>query len=227
MRTFKTILLATTLSVASLTANATLVDFDNVASDVRGTELTFGDITITGGISDTFNLIANSFNISQITMTGIVQDGGPYGGLGVESGKTTVSDDNLQGSINYNTKDDEIMFFDFGSLSFVDSVSFNGDHTDTPISGIGIQFFSSTDGESYNEVWDNYKQFNGAFDLFDLDIETQYLAVAAVGPGNVSNTGVYIAGVEASTVTVPAPATLALLGLGLAGLGFTSRKKKA
>lgn len=225
MHTFKTILLATTLSAASLTANATLVDFDNIASDVRGTELTFGDTTVTGGISDTFNLIANSFNISQITMTGIVQDGGSYGGLGVESGKTNISDDNLQGSINGDTNDDEIMFFDFGTLSLVDSVSFNGDHTDTPISGIGIQFFSSTDGNSYNEVWDSYKTFDGDFDLFDLDIVTQYLAVAAVGPYFIDNAGVYIAGVDASAV--PVPATLALFGLGLAGLGFTSRKKKA
>ena len=225
--------MAALLATVASPAFATYTNFDNPAADVRGTELTFGSIKVTGGHSLGFNLIASSFtrNSDYIDADGIVQDtncnGGcsaTFGGLGVESGLTNTSDDNMQGSIGGNTNNDEILFFDYTVATSIDSIVFNGDHTDNPNAGIGINLFTSADNITYTRFGSNYRTFGVSNDTLSAGFITRYFAVAAVGPQQTSEAGVYIAGINSTAV--PAPATLALLGLGLAGLGATRRKQK-
>ena len=215
----------------SSSAFSAYINFDDVAADIRATSLTYGDLTVTGGYSDNFNLAdcctISTFSMDDIISADVVQDTNgsdpTYGGLGVESGLASSSDDNLQGSIGGDVNTDEIMFFEFDGLVDVGDIYFNGDHTDLVNSEMLLRLFTSTDGETYTAATGNVAPIGG--DYLNAGFTTQYFAIAAVGPVIDGDTGAYVASIEYRSV--PEPATLALLGLGLAGLAGSRRRKNS
>jgi hypothetical protein len=250
----KVVTIGAALSLSAVTANASVIIFDgnnggsaktgvletgvgaNTGNpDVWGTSLAFSDFSAFGGISVNDNLNSGSFKRSDITTAFVDQDMSPgNGGLGACaistncSGSTDSFQSNLSGA---NT--DEVIFFDFAQSSILDTVWFNGDHQETVDGSTSgalnvstnalFNIFYSEDGMNYEQVFSNQVQpVDLEYLSTGIDDGYQYWAVAASGWGSHAS---YIEAIAYSAV--PAPATLALFGLGIAGLGAFSRKKQS
>ena len=198
-------------------------------ADAYGPTLNFGDFSVTTGYSNNVNLANNPFsmtNITQDTNNRVYQDINPRnGGLGAytKSGRAGDSD-NLNSNLGNGSSYDEVLFFNFNQAVLLDTFWFNGNHTEqVSTSGEGTQFniFQSTDGINYTSLLGGQQEPTAA-EYISLNLTTAYnqFAVALSGWGD---KGGYVEAIQYSSVS--APSTIALLGLGLAGLGFTRRKK--
>jgi hypothetical protein len=241
-------LLATGLfaSTFSLSAAATMIVFDEASGDPEATGYSFsyGDFDVRGGLASKNLADGVSFNrTNDITAKEVNKDINPsHGGLGVISGGDT---DNFEGSFSNNVKNDEIIFFDFTSVVALSNVWLNaGDDGNPGLVSPGnsshqdyftdaatdvFDIFFSNDGISYSSILGNTAPTDSAGAgtrelLTGLGGQTaQWFAVAHVGP--TSSVGGYIEKIEYSSV--PEPGTLALFGLGLAGLGLVRCRKQA
>jgi hypothetical protein len=250
MKILNKLSLASALLVVSFSAHSGLVVFDDSGNsnfelatgantgnpDVWGATLTFSDFSVSGGYVSSNVLTGGSFSLSQITKTVIDQDTNPGdGGLGScsESNTCSGSSDSLSSNTNANNSGgDEILLFDFNVGSYLETVWFNGDHNPLVDGDLGDSFneksdalynvFYSSDGFSYTSVFGSQQQPTG-LDYFDINTANHYThwAVAATGWGDHAG---YVEAIEYSTV--PEPSILALMGLGIAGLGFARRKMK-
>ena len=84
-------------------------------------------------------------------------------------------------------------------------------------------FYSNDNGFSYASILGGHKQ---PTDYEYLDISgasSRFWAVAATGWGDHDS---YLQGIEVTAAQIPAPATLAILGLALAGLSISRKKSK-
>jgi len=243
--------LAVSLSVTAFSAQATIIfDGNNggiakvgtveTASgantgnpDVWGPVLSFSDFDVMGGYSVNDNLNRGAFDRADIVMTNIDQDLSPqHGGLGVcsEDPNCAGSSDGFSSNVN-GYKSDEILFFDFDALVSLNTVWFNGDHSETVDSDGGPMYerseslfniYYSEDGSDYINVYSN-QLLPTNLDFLSLDAGSyRYWAVAASGWGKHSS---YVEAIDYSPVSVPEPSIWALMGLGLLGFGVARRRR--
>jgi PEP-CTERM motif len=115
---------------------------------------------------------------------------------------------------------DEIVFNGVGNDIFVQETGAAGERAEVYVSGDGISFVLL--GIAADDV-------TTAFDLASIGFVGNVLDVRIVGLDNFGGSPgfdvVNVQGLPGSFTAVPAPATLGLLGLGLAGFAFGRRKK--
>ena len=198
--------------------------------DVWGDVLNFSDFDVRGGISVGDNLNEGLFSRGDIRMTAVDQDKHPVnGGLGVcsEDSECAGDSDSFTSS-NPDGNSDEILFFDFDNWVSLETVWFNGDHSEKVDYGNNrydkqkFNIYYSLDGDSYTNVFANH-QLPKRKDYLTLDAGSyRFWAVAASGLGKHDG---YVEAIRYTTV--PEPSIWALMGLGLLGLGFAQRKRSA
>jgi len=230
-------LLVTAVSAAilglSVPASAVNVKFADTGSDTIGTTLNYSGFSVTAGKSTTtVNLAGQTFDkATQTTPIEAIQDGTPnYGGLGAMDGT-----DNLEPNLLTTSTGDEVLFFNFDAGVILNTVNFNGDHTDKvaftdngkPDSGDSLfNIFFSDDGSSFTSVFasDMYSYQKPPTDqeYLNTGVLTAHKYYAVAASGWASAPGGYVESITYSSV--PEPGTLALFGLGLVGLALVGRK---
>lgn len=224
-------LVASSLSIA---ANATVIVFDDpLGPDTIQPSISFGNLTVSAGYSSSNLCCDTNFSTNDINSADVWHDTNiANGGLGVKSDLDTDTD-NLEGSLNGNPNSDEVLFFNFGSIVNLLEVTLNAgddpghqDLFDADATDV-FDIFLSSDGLNYSSIF-NANTAPTAGELLTLPgggVTGQYFAVAHVGPTAANGSvGGYIEKVEYASI--PEPGTLALLGLGLAGLGLSRRRKQ-
>lgn len=210
------------------------------SGDVKGDPLGFSGFSVSAGFSTSTNLAGASFNRSgEINETSVVyQDLTPaHGGLGAFSDNADdgfkPDTDNLESNLVTASTGDEVLFFDFDYSVILDQVWFNGGHkenvafTDNGGFDAGdtlFNIFFSTDGDTYTSVLGGQQApIDQEYLMTGLTSAYSMYAIAASGWN--AAPGGYVEAIKYSSV--PEPGTLALFGLGLAGLSLAGRKRTA
>lgn len=243
------------LTIAASGANASVIIFDgnkggtaksgtvetgvgsgtNGGGDSWGQTLSFNDFAVTTGTSN-HNIAASNFNTANVTYTsttkGVYQDISPeHGGLGAFTLGGAEDTDNLDSNLGSGVARDEILFFNFDMDVILDTVWFNGSHTENTdfIDGNGqagdtkFNIFTSVNGIDYASIFpSNTQQSPYPNDWINTSLTSGYQFYAIAATGYEPAGGGYVEAIEYTAVS--APQNIALFGLGLIGLGLSRRK---
>ncbi|TCS41078.1 PEP-CTERM sorting domain-containing protein [Reinekea marinisedimentorum] len=235
----KKTLLLTSAALFSASSYATVLTF-NSSSETVADELTFTadsgvSVTVSSGVSYRAENVASvDFDLGSVTTNDASNVYQGILGLGATSTLTTTNGCNSDSNaIDQNLRScsggDEILFFDFSTDVTLDTVWFTEVSDGTSNNTTLYNIFYSTDGYTYTSVFDATRnglhqyaaETDGSLSTL-ISATYEYWAVAVTGWNDAD--GAYINAIE---FTVPEPATLALLALGLGGIVASRRKVKS
>jgi len=208
MKNIKTILAAGLVLIGSA-AHAYTVNFIDLANNAPGElgalSLSYDALTITA---------TKSGNAANAYLDG--KSGGYNAGLGVCGTITT--------SLQCNPSDDdnvtsgEFLTFSFSEDTWVNGLFVNTNHDP-------VRYFSGSQGVLLNGVHKDVTSYGSIVDFNKLKTDPFFVAAGTSFDLGFENKQFYVSAID--FVSVPEPATLGLLALGLAGIGAARRKQTA